>query len=188
MAESSLSDWIMVIITGIYMIATIAIFVANLITANSSKRQLKESQEQFEESSRLACIPFLQIEKTRFERTNFEIVLPPSIECNSEISRSPIESPKVIIKNVGNGSATNINYDFLYDDSNKETGIFPINAIMKGDQYCFLCVVPKEISKATWTLYYNDYIGNEYNQRINLEFMNNELISCENDMPRLVGE
>lgn len=188
MAESSLSDWIMVIITGIYMIATIAIFVANLITANSSKRQLKESQEQFEESSRLACIPYLQVETARSETADFILVLPPSIDGDRETARLPIESPKIIIKNVGSGSATNMYYGFSHDDSKEETGTFPINAIMKGDQYSFLCVIPKEISKATLKLFYTDFIGNEYNQRINLEFTNNDLSLCDNDKPRLVGE
>ena len=34
----SITDWIMVGITAIYVVATIAIFIANLISANSAKK------------------------------------------------------------------------------------------------------------------------------------------------------
>lgn len=41
----SITDWIMVGITAIYVVATIAIFIANIISANSAKNQLKESHD-----------------------------------------------------------------------------------------------------------------------------------------------
>ena len=176
----------MVIITFIYVIATIAIWKANSKSAKATQEQIEESKKQFEETNRLACIPYLQIEKSNTGNVDFEITLPPSIEGNREIIRLPIESPTLIIKNVGNGSATNINFDFSYDDSQIDTGTLPINAIMKGDRYFVRCILPKEISKAKLKLYYNDYIGNEYTQIVTLSFYKNYLSSYENDMPRLL--
>ena len=46
------ADWVMVIITGIYVIATIFICLANIKAANASKEQLREMQKQFAETNR----------------------------------------------------------------------------------------------------------------------------------------
>lgn len=46
------ADWAMVIITGIYVVATIFICLANIKTAKASKEQLKEMQRQFAEANR----------------------------------------------------------------------------------------------------------------------------------------
>lgn len=45
-------DWIMVIITGIYVVATIFICVFNYRSAKATRGQVAESQRQFEESNR----------------------------------------------------------------------------------------------------------------------------------------
>ena len=46
------SDWVMVIITGIYVIATIFICWANIKSAQASKAQLHEMQLQYAEENR----------------------------------------------------------------------------------------------------------------------------------------
>ena len=46
------AEWVMVIITGIYVIATIFICLANIKAANASKEQLREMQKQFAETNR----------------------------------------------------------------------------------------------------------------------------------------
>jgi len=46
------ADWAMVIITGIYVVATIFICCANIKSANASKEQLKEMQRQYSEANR----------------------------------------------------------------------------------------------------------------------------------------
>ena len=52
------ADWVMVIITGVYVIATIFICRANIKAANASKEQLKEMQKQFAETNR----PIIELE------------------------------------------------------------------------------------------------------------------------------
>ena len=47
-----MTDWLMVIITAIYVIATIIICKANLKSADASNQQLEESKRQFEENKR----------------------------------------------------------------------------------------------------------------------------------------
>ena len=46
------AEWVMVIITGVYVIATIFICWANIKAANASKEQLREMQRQFAETNK----------------------------------------------------------------------------------------------------------------------------------------
>ena len=70
------TDWLMVVITAIYVGATIAIWFANNKSARMTEKQLEESRSQFEEAKRLECMPFLQLEiPTEQERPLFEIEL-----------------------------------------------------------------------------------------------------------------
>lgn len=47
-----MTDWIMIWITAVYVIATIAICVANIKSADATRKQLQEQQRQFNESNR----------------------------------------------------------------------------------------------------------------------------------------
>ncbi len=47
-----MTDWIMIIITAVYVVATIFICVANFKSAKSTKEQIAESQRQFSEMNR----------------------------------------------------------------------------------------------------------------------------------------
>lgn len=59
------ADWAMVVITGIYVVATIFICRANIKAANASKEQLQEMQRQFAETNR----PIIEIEFHYIRRT-----------------------------------------------------------------------------------------------------------------------
>lgn len=59
------ADWAMVIITGIYVVATIFICWANCKSAKASKEQLKEIQRQYAEANR----PVIEIEFHYIRRT-----------------------------------------------------------------------------------------------------------------------
>ena len=59
------SEWVMVIITAVYVIATCFICWANYQSANASRTQLKEMQRQYEESNR----PFIELEFNYCRRT-----------------------------------------------------------------------------------------------------------------------
>ena len=50
---------LMVIITFIYVIATVFIFIANNKSAKATREQLEESKRQFKESQRLSVLPFI---------------------------------------------------------------------------------------------------------------------------------
>ncbi|MBR5996322.1 MAG: hypothetical protein IK026_07105 [Eubacteriaceae bacterium] len=59
------AEWIMVVITGIYVIATIFICWANFKSASASKEQLKEMQKQYAETNR----PLIELEFHYSRRT-----------------------------------------------------------------------------------------------------------------------
>ena len=52
----------MVLITAIYVIATINISNANIRSAEATREQVIESRQQFAESKHLQTMPFLQLE------------------------------------------------------------------------------------------------------------------------------
>ena len=57
----NITDWIMVAITAIYVIATIVICVFNYKTAKAANLQIQESKRQFDETRRLQIMPYLQV-------------------------------------------------------------------------------------------------------------------------------
>ena len=58
----SITDWLMVIITGVYVIATILICMANIKSAKATREQVVESKRQFDEENRA------------FVTVNFEVI------------------------------------------------------------------------------------------------------------------
>ena len=185
----SYSGALTVIVTVVYVIATIFICVANIKSAKASHDQIAESQKQFEETKRLECMPFLQMEISHDRhRSDFEMELPLCNE-NSEYNISKI----VKLKNIGNGTATNIVYGWECKATNTTANDYPpINAIMKGDAYYVLIwcdandTIPLETS-ALLTLQYNDLLGNTYEQKVFMHFNADTLLWCENDIPEYIG-
>ena len=73
----TVTDWLMVIITFVYVVATIMISKANIESAKATREQLEQSKKQFVENQRLQVMPSLQIEiKDGFSETGlfFQIV------------------------------------------------------------------------------------------------------------------
>lgn len=65
----TITDWIMVIITIIYVIATIEICWANIKSAKASKEQLNEMRKQFDEDNR----PRIEVELVYEKRSFFAL-------------------------------------------------------------------------------------------------------------------
>ena len=77
--SASLTDWLMVFVTAIYVILTSRIMRANKTSADIAKKQLEDSQKQLEEAKRqneearrLEFMPYLQLQKYKVppEKTN----------------------------------------------------------------------------------------------------------------------
>ena len=191
----SITDWIMVVITAIYVVATILIFHTNKKSTQAAEKQieqaneqLKESERQFMESQRLSCIPFLQLElEDKTHNGSFEIVLFP--DCfnpktgSYEVSGG--DSFYFWLKNIGNGSATNLIYTWTYLDGDSKTNVMPINGLMNRNSFpvAFYVDSQKRI-EGTLEWGFSDMIGNEYSQKVNLSFENGKVTKLENDIPK----
>lgn len=187
------NGFFMVLITLVYVIATIAIWKANSKSAKiakeqlaEAKKQLKKSEEQFIESKRLECLPFLQIEIPNHDLPNPQIIidLPLGENDPSEYSYTIVS-----VKNVGYGSATSIRYLWDYPGCKSIIcEILPINAIMQNDMYflqlTFAYNEEKPVEKAIFEWEYEDLIGNTYCQKAIFYFNNGDLERCENDVPK----
>lgn len=183
------SQALMVLITAIYVIATINISNANIKSAEATREQIIESKQQFEESKRLETMPFLQLE-IPIEQTSplFEIELD---LCDGE--RTDVMCKIVKLKNLGNGTATNISYDWERKRARKSPHDYqPINALMEGDSYNFqlsfnLNDTLEGIAYGALIWRFDDLLGNSYEQRVVLEFDEGDLTSCDNDTPTFLG-
>lgn len=183
------ADWAMVIVTAIYVIATIVICFYNGRSAKASRDQIAESQRQFEESKRLENMPFLQLE-IPIEQVYPNFVI--ELDMYNEEPTTYIY--KIVrLKNLGNGSASNIIYTWDCKGVSKSVCDYPpINAIMSGDSYNFQITVNADEDSTTGTSgkliwQYDDLLGNSYEQGVTLMFEDGDLTGCENDSPKYIG-
>ena len=70
----TITDWLMVGITAVYVVATIFISCANIKSANATRDQLTESKRQYEDKKRLEIMPYIQFEQTK-DNANHELNL-----------------------------------------------------------------------------------------------------------------
>lgn len=186
-------DWVMVIITAIYVVATCAICWANIKSAKATKEQVSESKRQYEETSRLENMPFLQIEHAKNTSVDYSI----SLWLNANDSIYSWSSHNLTFKNVGKGAAVNLIYTWKCRESQvRMTEVMPLNAVMAGDDYTFNCefcystemALP---SKGILYLEYNDLLGRSYEQKMifNFTFNDNNIIleEIETDIPKYCG-
>lgn len=206
----TITDWLMVGITAIYVIATIAIFKANnesatiakdqlnetkkqLIESKSQfekqlsemKAQLYESKRQYEESRRLDCFPFLQLEKVEKTKNPLQIVLPNSFRDSNGIIFEESHDVKFKLKNVGNGTAINLMYIWETELENEKDYSLPdISAIMEKDYYDIIITIPAYYSATGFLIWdFDDLLGNHYSQKVFISFKDGMLYQFDNDMP-----
>ena len=65
----TITDWLMVGITAVYVVATVFISCANIKSANATRDQLTESKRQYEDKKRLEIMPY-EITEIRAEDRN----------------------------------------------------------------------------------------------------------------------
>ena len=179
----TITDWIMVGITAVYVVATIVICWFNGKSARASRAQLEESRRQFEETKRLEIMPFLQIEIPVTQEI-------PQLYINLPIDdiRSKRSFIIVVLRNLGNGTATNIVYDWRCNGT-VEIEAFPICAIMKGDSCCIQFFVEYEESTLNdvtghLTFQFDDLLGKSYEQKMVVVINENKITEINVDFPK----
>ena len=164
-----ITDWLMVGITAVYVIATICIWIANNRTARASREQLEESKRQFNENRRLDIMPYLQ----------FETFNDPLYDYGLDLALfgrnlSGTYTCKLCVKNIGRGTAKDISYTWINFESQYNRP-FPFSALQNGEKLIIKTNFGYELKeppqdKACFDLKYKDLLGHEYSQRIEFLF------------------
>ena len=169
----------MVIITGVYVVATILIFVANMCSAKATRDQVTESKRQFEETKRLEHMPYMQVSFTEVasmgENDSFYSLLwLPINPCRSDNCSS--SCIRIGITNVGLGLAVNTTYRWISGE-NEDNGKLSCNLIRQNEPIENTAVVmaakpenEPQSADAAFVLCFDDYLGNHYEQRFDLSF------------------
>lgn len=182
----TITDWLMVAITAIYVVATICITKSNRDTAEATKKQLIENKTQYEEMRRYSNLPFLQFEINgkKDQPVVHEFELTTSISSHREIF-----GQSGILRNIGNGTAMNIVYSWQSEALDApNTDCFSVNAIRHGDSYKVELITEQtkdnEVAKGVLTFNYQDLLGNEYEQKMYFSFQNYDM-TIDTDTPML---
>lgn len=171
----TITDWLMVAITGIYVIATIFISSANIKSATATREQLAESKRQYEDRKRLEIMPYIQFEQTKDSANH---VLGLVLDSGDNYTGKSIL--RVCMKNIGNGSAKDIAYTYQWDNYTKsyDRGAFPVQALSSGEsqniEFDFSHTTDEiEEKSACFILRYRDLLENAYTQQLNIRFKHN---------------
>lgn len=173
------ADWAMVIITVIYVIATIAIYKANNQTVKVTREQLEESRQQFAAQRRLQVMPLVQIDVLDSDALNqwdaeIELTLFPNedrMHCRKSVFFLSLE-------NVGLGTAKNLRYAWNNAKQATNTYDFPMRAMYQKDTVNYMVsvgitdanAIVGDNHKAELTIYYSDLLENQYRQKIHVIF------------------
>ena len=195
---------LMVVITTVYVIATIAICWANIKSAKASKDQVKAAKEQTDaakaqleemqrehnESKRLEIMPFLDVDFGNYipsgQRAEFEMPALLSLERLSS-NYSANYAKNVSVKNIGLGIAHNIKTTWVAEC---ETTVYSLSAtLLKVNEAMNTNAIISanfrqsnaEDLPATLRFEFEDLIGNKYYQDLSLVFS----ISSESIQPIL---
>ena len=177
---------LMVLITAIYVIATINISNANIKSAEATREQITESRRQFDETLRLQVIPIFQLNIDKEAETPYAEM------CKDEITFTLFSHERDIlcrqscftlsIENVGAGTAMDMSYTWHYIDQKENTHDFPEKALFQKDSVIYLINIGVEdsnveIGSALTTelnIEYRDLLERKYLQTIHLSFRVNE--------------
>lgn len=168
---------LMVIITFIYVIATIFIFVANNKSAKATREQLDESKRQFSETQRLSVLPCFSVSigKEPFPEKNG---MPfPDICLNigkiSNNDQMAFINSSFYVKNIGSGLACDFYIQWIVD-TETSTPSFRLPFICQKSEESFNVSIAGESKdklisrKAEMKLCFTDIIGNHYEQSIEM--------------------
>ncbi len=167
----TITDWLMVAITAVYVVATIFICRANIKSAEATREQVAESKRQYEETQRLQMMPYLQFDCLGDSGGHsLELVL-----ASGDLGGG-VSTAKISIKNIGPGTARDITYKWISFTNTYDGGVFPIQAIQSGDMQS-LCISfagpvnePPKL-QASFELHFKDFLGNMYLQTITFTFI-----------------
>ncbi len=181
----SVTDWLMVAITAIYVIATILIYRSNNKAVQTAQEQIEESKRQFAETQRLQVMPYLQLELTDGKiNENGDPVCPYTIFEISSADKANMIRATYFLKllNVGVGMLhhSKVQWNSLskHDDGYPAEDIVIPPGISWETNVLFTAAknesedpLKQKTAKCTINVDFEDLLGNKYNQKANLIFL-----------------
>lgn len=168
MTTPTITDWLMVAITVIYVVATIAIFVTNKGAEKAAKEQLEEMKRQYEDKKRLEIMPYIQFERTVGD-TNFALNL--VLDSGKNLEGRYILILRV--KNIGYGTAKDISYTYQWNNlkESHDRGAFIVQALSSNENQTFKIEfahsnLAQEDQMVCFVLRYRDLLDNPYSQKL----------------------
>lgn len=175
----TITDWLMVIITFVYVVATIMICIFNGRSAKATREQVLESQRQFDESKRLEYRPYFEVASVEnileYNLFDSDILLFLGNQHPEECTLIP---EWIMMKNIGTGSAINLAYHWKNKNQEEQTGEFPFTTLEKGEMKTVGIHIQTELlpqyaaykAQASLILNYQDLLENNYEQEIIFSF------------------
>lgn len=173
------TDWIVAICTIVYVVATIFIMLANWKSAELSRKQILESQRQFEKQQRLAIRPYLNLYVAR-ENETLDKYKHYSIRIGNDNDGIYKNVRTFSIRNIGNGTAKNIE---IYAEGEEllTTGkdIAGRNSFILVDRQYVYDLYFNDFENITLICKYTDLYDNDYEQKmkIYLDKERNEMVA-----------
>ena len=170
---------LMIVITFVYVVATIMICIFNGSSARATREQVSESQRQFEETKRLTVMPY--IEFTTMENRHSCFV---NADLASHDSQSGEYNVFIQIKNIGIGTAQKITYTYKYKCGTMEDnsrGLFPVIALGPKESneihidFGNIPAKSQENIEVDVEMKYSDLLENEYVQKIGFSFVHQDI-------------
>ena len=175
----TITDWLMVGITLVYVIATIAIWFANHKSARATEKQLIESKRQFDETKRLEHMPYMQVSFgewiTNGERGSYLPNMWLNINRTAD-NHASSSGMSIDVTNIGLGLAVNLKCQWVSGDIKQ--GQHLSASLLKQEECCtstFIisaAVSDKEPQYAETSLIicFDDFLGKHYEQTVDISF------------------
>lgn len=175
----TITDWLMVGITLVYVIATIAIWFANHKSARATEKQLIESKRQFDETKRLEHMPYMQVSFgewiTNGERGSYLPNMWLNINRTADNHASSSDM-SIDVTNIGLGLAVNLKCQWVSGDIKQEQHLSA--SLLKQEECCtstfiISAAVPDkepQYAETSLIICFDDFLGNHYEQTVDISF------------------
>ncbi len=171
----TITDWLMVFVTIVYVIATIFICIANIRSAKASQAQLSEMRHEYEENQRIGVMPYLNIYKCR---EAVSIQGETSCWLTEPDTKNILKTTVVFqIINHGPGIAVDVKYEWKNVEYSRNYGYVESLSI-GGARYLKVTFYAHKHGKvdymgyetATINIFFRDLLGNQYLQTAHISF------------------
>ena len=175
----TITDWLMVGITLVYVIATIAIWFANHKSARATEKQLIESKRQFDETKRLEHMPYMQVSFgesiTNGERGSYLPNMWLNINRTAD-NHASSSGMSIDVTNIGLGLAVNLKCQWVSGDIKQEQHLSA--SLLKQEECCtstfiISAAVPDkepQYAETSLIICFDDFLGNHYEQTVDISF------------------